>query len=121
MPGGLGRWSLAQAVLVSFVAAQFAAVVLFAPLFRLGGSVPAPAPSESHVAAPLAVAASTSQSSAPGLAGRCGPIRHLDFDFVSVAPVAFGARGSERVVAGPRGVSRVPEPVGAPRVVFKVL
>ncbi|KAJ1150098.1 hypothetical protein NDU88_002896 [Pleurodeles waltl] len=121
-PGGLGRQIPGQAVPTSFVAARFAVVVPSAPFLRVGGgSVLVPAPSESHVAALLAAAASASQSSAPGLAGRRGPIRHLGFDFVSVAPVAFSARGSEHVVAGLRGGPSVLEPVGAPRVIFKVL
>ncbi|KAJ1203537.1 hypothetical protein NDU88_007322 [Pleurodeles waltl] len=82
----------------------------------IGGSVTALAPSGSHAATLLAAAASTSQPQTPGLAGRHGPIRHLDF----VAPVAIGVRGPKRVDAGFRGVPRVPEPVGAPRVIFKV-
>ncbi|KAJ1126684.1 hypothetical protein NDU88_005090 [Pleurodeles waltl] len=120
-PRGLGRRSPDQAVFTSFVAARFAVAVPSAPLLRVGGSLLAPAPSKSHVAASPATAASASQSSAPGLAGRREPIRYLGFYFVSVAPVAFSACGLERVVAGLRGVSRVPEPVGAPRVIFKVL
>ncbi|KAJ1206967.1 hypothetical protein NDU88_002360 [Pleurodeles waltl] len=106
-PVGLGRQSLAQAVLTAFVAARFTVLTSSAPLLHVGGSVPAPAPSEPHAAAPPAAAAPASQSSASGPAGRREPIRHLGFHFVSVAPVAFSARGSERTAAGPRGLPRV--------------
>ncbi|KAJ1090324.1 hypothetical protein NDU88_003457 [Pleurodeles waltl] len=54
-------------------------------------------------------------------AGRPELTRHLGFHFASATPVAFSSRGSECFAAGPRGLLRVPEPVGAPRVIFSVL
>ncbi|KAJ1138580.1 hypothetical protein NDU88_004961 [Pleurodeles waltl] len=81
-----GRLPLAGGVVVEPGGLGFTVLVSSAPLLRVGGSVPAPASTEPHVAAPSAAVAPASQSSVPGPVGRRSPSEGIPTGAVRFSP-----------------------------------